>query len=119
MGKPTGFIEIHRRKPHGRPIELRVRIGIHTGKAEERDGTYLGHPVNVAARLMAAAGGGQIVVSDVTAAALGSVQGAELIDLGRQRLRGLVDPVAASCVRAEGIAWVEPSLIVADTFVGR
>ena len=25
MGKPTGFIEIHRSKPHARPIELRVR----------------------------------------------------------------------------------------------
>jgi class 3 adenylate cyclase len=102
-----------------RPIELRVRIGIHTGEAEERDGTYLGHPVNVAARLMAAAVGGQILVSDVTAAVLGGVMGAELIDLGRQRLRGLVDPVGASCVRADGLAWVEPSLIVRDAFVGR
>ena len=25
MGKPTGFIEIHRRKPQARPVELRVR----------------------------------------------------------------------------------------------
>ena len=91
---------------------------MHTGQAEERDGTYLGHPVNVAARLMDTAAGGQIVVSDVTAAAIGDVTGAELIDLGRQRLRGLVDPVGASCVSADGLAWVEPSLIVADAFVG-
>ena len=92
--------------------------GIHTGEAEEHDGTYLGHPVNVAARLMAAAAGGQIMVSDVTAAVIGGVTGAELIDLGRQRLRGLVDPVGASCVRAEGLAWVEPSLIARDALVG-
>jgi hypothetical protein len=25
VGKPTGFIEIHRSKPHSRPIEVRVR----------------------------------------------------------------------------------------------
>ena len=37
------------------PVELRVRMGMHTGEAEERDGTYFGHSVNVAARLMAAA----------------------------------------------------------------
>ncbi len=42
---------------------LRVRMGIHTGAAEERDGDYYGPAVNRAARVAAAAHGGQILVS--------------------------------------------------------
>src|SRR5262245_590740 len=43
---------------------LRVRMGIHTGEAQERGGDYYGSALNRAARLMAAAHGGQVVVSD-------------------------------------------------------
>jgi class 3 adenylate cyclase len=37
---------------------IRVRTGLHTGEAEERDGDYFGPAVNRAARLMAVAHGG-------------------------------------------------------------
>jgi class 3 adenylate cyclase len=47
--------------------EIRVRMGLHTGEVEERDGDYFGPAVNRAARLMAVAHGGQVVCSDVTA----------------------------------------------------
>ena len=43
---------------------LRVRIALHTGAAEERDGDYFGSPVNLTARLLAAGHGGQILLSD-------------------------------------------------------
>src|SRR4029079_18066357 len=43
--------------------ELRVRMGLHTGEAELRDGDYYGTAVYRAARLMACAHGGQILVS--------------------------------------------------------
>ena len=46
---------------------LRVRMGVHTGYAELRDGDYYGPTVNRAARLMAVAHGGQIVSSLATA----------------------------------------------------
>ena len=46
---------------------IRVRIGVHTGEVEERDGNYFGPALNCAARLMGAAHGGQLVVSEVTA----------------------------------------------------
>jgi hypothetical protein len=49
-------------------ISLRVRMGLHTGEADERDGDYFGAEVNRAARLMAVAHGGQIVCSQATAA---------------------------------------------------
>ena len=45
---------------------LRVRMGMHTGDAEVRDGDYYGTALNRAARLMSVAHGGQIVVSLAT-----------------------------------------------------
>ena len=45
---------------------LRVRMGIHSGQAELREGDYYGTAVNRAARLMSVAHGGQVVVSLAT-----------------------------------------------------
>ena len=44
-----------------------MRMGIHTGTAELRDGDYFGSALNRAARLMGVAHGGQIVCSQATA----------------------------------------------------
>ena len=44
-------------------LELHVRCGLHTGAVEHRDDDYFGSAVNRAARIMAAAHGGQIVAS--------------------------------------------------------
>jgi predicted ATPase/class 3 adenylate cyclase len=89
---------------------LRVRMGLHTGEAEERDGNYFGAPVNRAARLMAAAHGRQIVMSDATTAVLGQISGIGLIDLGSHRLRGLVESTRVFGVKADGLDWVEVPL---------
>src|SRR6516162_9358401 len=48
-----------------RPV--RVRMGLHTGEAELREGDYFGTAVNRAARLVAVGHGGQIVCSSATA----------------------------------------------------
>src|SRR5690242_11016235 len=53
-------------EPWGDTGRLRVRMGIHTGAAETRDGDYYGTAVNRAARLMSAAHGGQVLVSLTT-----------------------------------------------------
>ena len=47
---------------------LRVRMGLHTGESQEREGDYFGSEVNRAARVMGLAHGGQILVSQATAA---------------------------------------------------
>jgi class 3 adenylate cyclase len=47
---------------------IRVRMGVHTGEAVERDGDYFGPALNRTARLMAVAHGGQTVCSRATAA---------------------------------------------------
>jgi predicted ATPase/class 3 adenylate cyclase len=70
---------------------LRVRMGLHTGEAELRDGDYFGTAVNRAARLMAVAHGGQVLCSSSTAELLEG--GVTLVDLGEHRLRDLDRPV--------------------------
>ena len=70
---------------------LRVRIGLHSGEAEERDGDYFGTVVNRAARLMAIGHGGQTLCSSATAELLEG--DAVMIDLGEHRLRDLDRPM--------------------------
>ena len=70
---------------------VRVRMGIHTGEAEVRDGDYSGGAVNRAERLMSVAHGGQIVVSAATEEVLHDALPEKygFIDLGEHRLRDL------------------------------
>lgn len=68
---------------------IRVRVGIHTGEPGLDPPKYVGMDVHRAARLMASAHGGQVVVSATTAALVG-VDG--LVDLGEHRFRDLVEP---------------------------
>lgn len=70
---------------------LRVRMGVHTGEATERDGDYFGPAVNRTARLMAVAHGGQIVCSQAAAALVDPVA-VPLRSLGEHRLRDLAAP---------------------------
>ncbi len=67
-------------------LQVRARMGLETGTARERDGTYLGPVPNRAARIMAAAHGGQVLVGARTAALLDDV---DLVDLGEHRLPDL------------------------------
>ncbi|HET6846765.1 MAG TPA: adenylate/guanylate cyclase domain-containing protein, partial [Anaerolineales bacterium] len=49
------------------PQVIRVRMGLHTGEAELRDGDYFGATLNRAARIMSAGHGGQVLLSAVSA----------------------------------------------------
>ena len=86
------------------PEPLRVRMGIHSGPAELRDGDYYGTAVNRAARLMSAAQGGQLVCSQATTELLRDdlPEGIDLVDLGEHRLRDLERPEHVYHVRIEG-----------------
>ena len=68
------------------PDPVAVRIGLHVGEADERDGDYFGPTLNRAARIMSSAHGGQIVTSS---AFRQLVPGIDLRDLGRHRLKDL------------------------------
>jgi predicted ATPase/class 3 adenylate cyclase/tetratricopeptide (TPR) repeat protein/DNA-binding XRE family transcriptional regulator len=75
-------------------IDVRVRMALHTGVAEERDGDYFGPPLNRVARLLVTGHGGQILLSLATAELVREhlPAGAELRDLGTHRLKDLSRP---------------------------
>jgi predicted ATPase/DNA-binding SARP family transcriptional activator len=70
--------------------ELRVRMGIHAGLVSRAATGYSGLEVHLAARVMAAGHGGQVLVSAAARALLGSRF--ELVDLGEHRLRDFPAP---------------------------
>jgi predicted ATPase/class 3 adenylate cyclase len=73
---------------------LRVRMAVHTGDADLREGDYYGTAPSRCARLRSLAHGGQVLVSAATAAlAQESLDdGIALRDLGMHRLRDLTIP---------------------------
>jgi class 3 adenylate cyclase len=75
-------------------VELRVRIGMHTGEARPVRNSYVDLAVHQAARISAGAHGGQVLLSEATAAAVeGRLPvGSTLIALGSFQLRGFPEP---------------------------
>jgi len=74
--------------------EVKVRIGLHTGEVAIAGGDLVGIDVNRAARIAAAAHGGQILVSDATRVLVGGTLGDDrwFDDLGEHRLKDLPAP---------------------------
>ena len=75
-------------------LTITVRCGMHLGVAEHRDNEFFGLPVNRAARIMAAAHGGQVLLSQAVAGRVMErlKDGMTLRDLGMVRLRDLSTP---------------------------
>jgi hypothetical protein len=90
--------------PTSRPIL--VRMGLHAGVCEERDGDYFGPAVNRVARLLAVAGGGQVLVSAVAAELLSDElpDGVGLRELGTRQLKDLSRPERIYQVEAAFLA---------------
>jgi class 3 adenylate cyclase len=96
-----------------------VRVGMHTGPAVERGGDWYGTTVNVAARLCAAAGGGEVLASDATYDAAGDASSE--VESGERRLhwlKNVTEPVAARlaserrkhrCSRLEAVRGLLPA----------
>jgi predicted ATPase/class 3 adenylate cyclase len=75
-------------------LDLKVRIALHTGEAQLREGHYFGPALNRCARLLAICHPGQILLTKATEAMLADElpPGAELQDLGLHRLKDLARP---------------------------
>ena len=95
---------------------LAVRMAIHAGLADERDGDYFGPTVNRVARLLSIAHGGQIVLSGAAAALVRGVPSArtQLRDLGVHRLRDLAHAEQVFQVIAPGLRDQFPALRSVD-----
>jgi predicted ATPase/class 3 adenylate cyclase len=99
---------------------LRARIGLHTDEGVVFDGGYANRPINRCSRLMAAAHGGQVVVSGATEALVRDQlpEGMGLIDLGEHRLRDLGRPTRVFQLNAAGCREDFPPLRTLDAFPG-
>ena len=112
--------------------KVRVRVGMHTGEAVLGGDDYTGVDVHRAARIMAAAHGGQVVLSAATHALAerATPEAISFRDLGEHRLRDLPDPERLFQLVAEGLRAEFPPIRSVDaspnnlptpltTFVGR
>jgi predicted ATPase/class 3 adenylate cyclase len=86
----------------------RVRIGVHTGAPTAVGDGFAGMDVHRAARVMAVAHGGQVLVTDESRRALG--ESVELHDLGHHRLKDLPAPEHLFQLIASGLEREFPSL---------
>jgi len=90
--------------------EVRVRIGIHSGRPTLTETGYIGLAVHTTARVCSAAHGGQILVSAAAraAAAASPPPGVRFRSLGRHRLAGLPDLETLFQVQAAGLRAAFP-----------
>lgn len=98
---------------------LRVRVALHTGTADERDGDYFGPTVNRVARLLAIGHGGQVLVSGTTRGLIDGAlpPGATLRDLGEHRLKDLAHPEHVYQLEAPGLEKQFPQLQSLETLL--
>ncbi len=99
------------------PIPIKVRMAIHTGVASQRDGDYFGAVVNRAARLMSAAHGGQLLLSQATVSMLTGAPSrqVELVDRGEHRLKDLLEPERIFELRHDALPSEFPALRTLDS----
>jgi class 3 adenylate cyclase len=102
--------------PWSTPRPIAVRIGIHTGEAELRDGDYYGSAVNRCARLRGIGHGGQILLSEATTNLVREAlpAGTSLLDLGQHRLKDLTHPEQVFQIVAPDLASDFPALTSLD-----
>jgi DNA-binding NarL/FixJ family response regulator/class 3 adenylate cyclase len=95
-------------------VDLRVRIGVHTGEATLAGDQYVGLAVHRAARICDAGHGGQILLSETTRSLLEDEEAEfgqfELRDLGPQVLKDFDRPVRIYQVAIEGFLGEFPPL---------
>ncbi|MGA8532967.1 MAG: adenylate/guanylate cyclase domain-containing protein [Candidatus Tumulicola sp.] len=95
-----------------------VRMALHTGTAEERDGNYFGPVVNRVARLLAIGHGGQVLLSGTTSDLLQTELPPDygLRDLGAHRLKDLAQPERVYQLLAPHLPELFPALRSVDAF---
>jgi YVTN family beta-propeller protein len=94
-------------------VQVKVRMGLHTGQAVAGEDRYTGLAVHRAARICAAGHGGQILVSQATQTLLEDEEEdlhVFLRDLGEQKLKDLDRPVRLYQAAAEGLPASFPAI---------
>lgn len=104
----SAAMEVQRSLPAekwGETGPLKVRVALHTGAAEEREGDYFGSPVNRVARLLSAGHGGQVLLSHTTFDLVRDefAEGTRLVELGEHCLQDLSRPEGICQLTAPGL----------------
>ena len=99
-------------------LDVRIRLGIHSGQPTLTDTGYIGLCIHTAARVSAAAHGGQIVLSGETMATIGEAlpHGIRFRNLGRYHLAGLAEAISLYQVEADGLLTNFPPLRAESVF---
>jgi class 3 adenylate cyclase len=99
------------------PRPIKVRIGVHSGEAELRDGDYYGSAVNRCARIRGIGHGGQTLLSEATAALVQDRLASDvtLLDLGEHRLKDLTRPEHVFQLEVSDLPDHFPSLVSLDS----
>jgi len=95
------------REPWPDGTVVRVRMGLHTGRAQRSGDGYVGLAVHHAARIAQTARGGEILVSRETLEGGG---GGDAVDLGEHALRGIPRPTRLYRIRGDGLPAEFPPL---------
>ena len=100
---------------------LAVRVAMHTDEVEPVDDDYHGTAINRVARIEAAGHGGQVLLSDATAALVDDTlpDGVDTIDLGTHLLRGLTTPERIHQLVVPELPEAFPPLRTATTAAAR
>src|SRR5215472_4243364 len=95
---------------------LRVRMGIHTGEPQRTPEGYVGLDVHLAARIMSAGYGGQVVLSQTTRDLVGEAlpEGVHLLDLGVHRLKDIPPSIQLFQLVIAGLPAAFPPLGTLD-----
>jgi predicted ATPase/class 3 adenylate cyclase len=93
-------------------VEVNVRMGLHAGEASASAAGLVGLDINRAARIAAAAHGGQVIVSDAVRSLVTTdlASGISLRGLGSHRLKDLREPQPLCQVVADGLRMEFPPL---------
>jgi predicted ATPase/class 3 adenylate cyclase len=113
-------------------VSIRVRMGLHTGEAELREGDYYGSTLNRAARIMSVGHGGQILISETTMQIAREHLPTDVsaLELGQHHLKGLLQPERIFQIVAPDLQQSFPALkslthashnlpVQLTTFIGR
>jgi predicted ATPase/class 3 adenylate cyclase len=94
----------------GDGVELKVRMGIHTGEPTRSQEGYVGPDVHLGSRICSVAWGGQIVVSAATAAVISALKDVTLRPLGDHSLKDIDERISLHQVLAPGLREDFPAL---------
>jgi class 3 adenylate cyclase len=94
-------------------VDVRVRMGLHTGEPAVHEEGYVGLDVVRAARICTVGRGGQILLSETTRALLGSglPDGVSVFPIGQRHLRGIDEPERVFEVAIDGLELEEVEVV--------